>query len=87
MEQTAMQEIRPCYMGWYDPDKKRSAQAKLKDALRRYHERFGTHPTRVLTSPQDAQELGERKRNLIDHPLDIQARGYVARHTFYLEQP
>ncbi|MFN8593634.1 MAG: hypothetical protein U0031_19405 [Thermomicrobiales bacterium] len=73
------------FLGWYDPDRKKSARAKLADAIERYTEKFGRAPRFCLTSPQDAVELSEPSRKYPgDLPVTVQARGYIARWTFYV---
>ena len=73
------------FLGIYDPYKKKPARQKLLDALDRYQEKHG-HPARFcLTSPQDAAELAEAtKKHPGEPPVQVQARGYIARHTFYV---
>jgi hypothetical protein len=73
------------YLGWYDPDRKKPARAKLAEAIERYEEKFGRTPRFCLTSPQDAVDLAEPSRKFPDAPpVSIQARGYIARWTFYI---
>ncbi len=73
------------FLGWYDPDRKKPARAKLADAIARYEEKFGRTPLFCLTSPQDAVELAEPSRKFPgEPPVSIQARGYIARWTFYI---
>ena len=73
------------FLGWYDPDRKKPARAKLADAIERYKEKFGRTPLVCLTSPQDAAELAEPSRKFPGQPpVSVQARGYIARWTFYI---
>jgi hypothetical protein len=73
------------FLGWYDPDRKKPARAKLADAIARYEEKFGRTPLFCLTSPQDAAELAEPSRKFPgEPPVSIQARSYIARWTFYI---
>lgn len=73
------------FLGWYDPDRKKSARAKLADAIERYTEKFGRAPRFCLTSPQDAADLAEPTRTFPGElPVAVQARGYIARWTFYV---
>lgn len=73
------------FLGWYDPDRKKPARAKLADAIERYEEKFGRVPLVCLTSPQDAAELAEPSRKFPgEPPVAVQARGYIARWTFYI---
>ena len=73
------------FLGWYDPDRKKPARAKLAEAVERYEEKFGRAARCCLTSPQDAQALAEPTRKFPgDLTLDVQARNYIARWTFYI---
>ncbi len=73
------------YLGWYDPDRKKPARAKLAEAIERYEEKFGRTPHSCLTSPLDAADLAEPSRKHPGElPVTIQARGYIARWTFYI---
>jgi hypothetical protein len=73
------------FLGWYDPDRKRPARAKLADAIARYEEKFGRTPRFCLTSPQDAAELAEPSRKYPGElPVAVQARSFIARWTFYV---
>lgn len=73
------------FLGWYDPDRKKPARAKLAEAVERYEEKFGRPAKCCLTSPQDALDLAEPSRK---HPgelaLDVQPRQFIARWTFYI---
>jgi hypothetical protein len=73
------------FLGWYDPDRKKPARAKLADAVERYEEKFGRAAKCCLTSPQDALDLAEPSRKFPgDLALDVQPRNYIARWTFYI---
>jgi hypothetical protein len=73
------------FLGWYDPDRKKPARAKLAEAIERYVEKFGRTPRFCLTSAQDAAELAEPSRKFPgDLPVAVQARSYIARWTFYI---
>jgi hypothetical protein len=69
------------FLGWYDPEKKKPARAKLEEAIERYEEKFGAPPGAVLTSVADAEELITDKK-----APDILVRGvnYIPRFTFYV---
>jgi hypothetical protein len=71
------------FLGWYDPDKSVPVKVKLDDARRRYKQKFRREATCCLTSPQDAQELAIRNADK-DPDMVVHARGYIARHTFYV---
>ena len=66
------------YLGWFDPDKKRPASAKLAAACERYRSKFGQEPTLCLTHPDTAAALADVEG------VDIQARNHVARNTFFV---
>lgn len=66
------------FMGWYDPDRKRSVPQKIAAAAARFAEKFGWPATVCLCSLADAEQAGETDG------LIVEASGYVARHTFYL---
>jgi hypothetical protein len=73
------------FLGWYDPDRKKHARAKLADAIARYEEKFGRAPRFCLTSPQDAADLAAPSRKFPgEPPVTVQARDYIARWTFYI---
>ena len=55
------------FLGWYDPDRRKSLERKLDDALDRYREKFNVEPVTVLTSVADADSLQSAalQRNLL----------------------
>jgi len=55
------------FLGWYDPDRRKSLERKLDDALDRYREKFNAEPVTVLTSVADATSLqgAALQRNLL----------------------
>lgn len=69
------------FLGWYDPDKKWPARAKLADAVARYIEKFGIQPEVCLTNVTDAAELATDQE-----APDLLVRGvsYIPRFTFYV---
>lgn len=69
------------FLGWYDPDKKRPAREKLRDAIERYIEKFGSEPATCLTSEADAAELAADKKV---PDLPVKAVAFIPRHTFYV---
>jgi hypothetical protein len=73
------------FLGWYDPDRKKPARAKLAEAVERYEEKFGREARYCLTSPLDAAELVEPSRKFPgEPPVEVQSRSYIARWTFYI---
>ncbi len=69
------------FLGWYDPDRKKPTRRKLQDAFDRYVEKFEREPRFCLTSALDAADLAADAEAL---PVSVQARGYIARYTFYI---
>jgi hypothetical protein len=55
------------FLGWYDPDRRKTLERKLDDALDRYREKFNAEPVTVLTSIADADSLQKAalQRNLL----------------------
>ena len=55
---------KPFFLGWYDPDKKKSAGAKLAEACQRFTDKFGQEARYCLCSSADADvPLGGIYRN------------------------
>ncbi|MER3437287.1 MAG: hypothetical protein C4346_06680 [Chloroflexota bacterium] len=69
------------FLGWYDPDKKRPAREKLRDAIERYIEKFGAEPATCLTSVTDASELAADTKA---PDLPVKGVAFIPRHTFYV---
>ena len=67
------------FLGWLDPDRKKSAAAKLADAIARHEEKHGVRPNICLTSEQDEAELAGA-----DHGIQIAGRHWLARGVFYV---
>jgi hypothetical protein len=69
------------FLGWYDPDRRKSIERKLDDALERYREKFNAEPVTVLTSVADADSLqvAALQRNLL-----IKGVRFVSGSTFYV---
>ena len=63
------------YLGWYDPDKKITAEMKIKQARQRYIERWGTEPTVVLVNANDVCEV---------EGLEVRVTRSVAPNTFFV---
>lgn len=73
------------FLGWYDPDPKKPVRAKLAEAVARYEEKFGATPHFCLTSPTEAAALAEpTRKHPGELPVQVDARSYIARHTFYI---
>lgn len=68
------------FLGWYDPDRKKPAHKKLREAIERYHEKFERTPRYCLTSPLDGAELEQQPAT----GIEVQTRSYIARWTFYI---
>lgn len=71
-------------LGLYDADPKKPSRVKLATAIARYKETFGSAPRFCLTSPQDAADLAVPSRTHPMPDIDVQARGYIARWTYYV---
>lgn len=69
------------FLGWYDPDRRKSLERKLDDALERYREKFNAEPVTVLTSLADAEPLQQaaEQRNLL-----LKGVRFVPGSTFYV---
>lgn len=63
------------YLGWYDPDKKKTAEAKLTEAVARYREKWGRKPRVALVNARDAVTLPG---------LEVRVVGHVAPNTFFV---
>jgi hypothetical protein len=73
------------FLGWFDPDRKKSAREKLEEGMERYEEKFGKPPTLVLTNPDDAEALRQPSRAYPgEPPLPVIEANFVARWTFYI---
>jgi hypothetical protein len=69
------------FLGWYDPDKKVTATAKLTEAVDRFREKFpGTEPEVCLTSCADAADL---EREGFD-ALPVRPVTFIGRWTYYV---
>ena len=75
------------FLGWYDPDRKKSARQKVAEGIERYIEKFGAAPELVLTSELDAAELltpVTKKMPLPALDLPVRTVAYIPRWTFYI---
>jgi hypothetical protein len=66
------------FLGWYDPDKRKSTATKVEEAVERYVEKFGSAPSLCLTSATDAGELTGKT------DLPVRAVSYIGRYTYYV---
>jgi hypothetical protein len=66
------------YLGWYDPDKKKTAAVKLAEAAARYREKWGRQPAVALVNAQDAVTLPGSER------IEVRVVGHVAPNTFFV---
>lgn len=66
------------FLGWYDPDKRVPATAKVAEAVERYVEKFGEQPEICLTSAADAAELDGKT------DLPVRAVTFISRYTYYV---
>lgn len=67
------------FLGWYDPNKQKTAGEKVADAVARYIEKFGSAPALCLTGATDARELGDETFG-----MPVRAVSYIGRHTYYV---
>lgn len=72
------------FLGWYDPDRKKPARAKLADAIHRFEEKFGRTPQLCLVNPEDAIDLSSPGTSWPEPSIQIESRSYIARWTFYV---
>lgn len=75
------------FLGWYDPDKKRTVREKVDDAIDRYRDKFNREPVAALMNPADAEAM---LTDGYENVIDIQGRHFIPRSTFYVgieEQP
>lgn len=68
------------FIGWFDPDMKKSTAAKLQAGCDRYVEKFKKQPTHCLTSIDDARDLANQRIL----PVHVEPRSYIARNVFYI---
>lgn len=69
------------FLGWYDPDKKKPARDKVREAMDRYREKFGIAAVVCQTGRDAAAEL------LTDPAapdIDYIPREFIPRNTFYV---
>jgi hypothetical protein len=63
------------YLGWYDPDKKKTIADKLAAAIERYEMKWGRKPHVALVNVADA----------VEHPgIEVRAVAHVPPSTFFV---
>lgn len=65
------------YLGWHDPDKKRTPADKLAAAVERYRRKWGKEPKEALVNIADFPHLAN-----VPPPLVIRAMPNVAPNTY-----
>lgn len=65
------------FLGWYDPDKKKSIEEKIAAAARRYERKHGQTPNIALVNPGQLVEVAG---------LDVRPAAHVALNTVYIGQ-
>lgn len=63
------------FLGWYDPDKKKTIEEKIAAAARRYERKHGQPPAIALVNPGQLVEV---------EGLDIRPAPHVAPNTIYV---
>lgn len=63
------------FLGWYDPDKKKSIEEKIAAAARRYERKHGQAPAVALVNPTQVAEV---------EGLEIRPAAHVAPNTIYV---
>lgn len=63
------------YLGWYDPDRKKSPERKLSEAIERYRRKWGRDPQVALVNAADATHYPG---------LVVRVVGHVAPNTFFV---
>lgn len=67
------------FLGWYDPNKKKSQPDKFLEALARHKTKHGTFPNTALVSPQDYEDLQDM---VLPEGFRLLARSNIAPNTF-----
>ncbi|MCC6935815.1 MAG: hypothetical protein IT333_04800 [Thermomicrobiales bacterium] len=63
------------FLGWYDPDKKKTMQEKIAAAARRYERKRGQPPAIALVNPAQLVAIDE---------MDVRPAAHVAVNTIYV---
>lgn len=66
------------FLAWWDPDRKKSAEAKLADAIARFEKKWGEKPKAALVNVKHADALA----NVVD--VEVRVVGHVAPNTFFV---
>ncbi len=64
------------YLVWFDDDRKKTTEFKLKEAMDAYERRFHKHPNVILVSEQDRVETSTGIR--------LRPRSYIRPSNFYV---
>ena len=68
------------YLGWYDADKKVPITAKVDEALKRYHEKFGSSPDTILMGTAGVDDV----RVAFGDSYRVKALDYILPNTIYV---
>lgn len=63
------------FLGWYDPDKKKTIEEKIAAAARRYERKHGEPPVIALVNPTQVAEV---------EGIDVRPAVHVAPNTIYV---
>lgn len=63
------------YLGWYDPDRKKTPERKLSEAIERYRRKWGRDPRVALVNALDATHYPG---------LEVRVVSHVAPNTFFV---
>ncbi len=63
------------FLGWYDPDKKKTIEEKIAAAARRYERKHGSLPAIALVNPSQLVEV---------EGVDVRPAAHVAPNTVYV---
>jgi hypothetical protein len=63
------------FLGWYDPDKKKTVEQKIAAASRRYERKWGSAPSVALVNPKDLVTV---------EGLEVRPAPHVAPNTIYV---
>ena len=66
------------FVGWYDPSKRSSLQARLENAIEIFEERRGYRPALVLVNDEQIKDITAPRG------IEVEERHTVALNTFWL---